>query len=93
MNCRSTLRRRCLGLRPPTSEGTRSTDPPTPAGELADVLAEGRRAGLTDEVELLGALYLRGEPVAEAARRLGVSPRTILNRRLAATERLRQVAA
>jgi hypothetical protein len=71
-----------------------SLDRPAHASrELADVLAEGRRAGLTDEVELLGALYLRGEPVAEAARRLGVSPRTILNRRLAATERLRQVAA
>lgn len=61
--------------------------------ELAEVLAEGRRAGLTDEVALLGALYLEGEPVAHAAERLGVSPRTILNRRLAATARLQEVAA
>lgn len=61
--------------------------------ELADVLAEGQRAGLTDEVALLAALYLEGEPVARAAERLGVSPRTILNRRLAATARLQHVAA
>ena len=61
--------------------------------ELAAVLAEGQRAGLTDEVALLGALYLEGEAVAAAAQRLGVSPRSILNRRIAATGRLREVAA
>ena len=72
----------------------RPLDRPTHASdELAQVLAEGRRAGLTEEVALLGALYLEGEAVGAAANRLGVSPRTILNRRLAATERLREVAA
>ena len=43
--------------------------------ELAAVLAEGQRAGLIDEVALLGALYLEGEAVGAAAARLGVSPR------------------
>jgi hypothetical protein len=65
-----------------------------PADELQAVLAAGREAGLSgDDVDLLHSLYLEAEPVQAAAARLGVTPRTILNRRLAATERLRRAAA
>jgi hypothetical protein len=64
------------------------------ADELAAVLAAGRDAGLSsDDMDLLHSLYLEAEPVQAAAARLGVTPRTILNRRLAATERLRRAAA
>ena len=65
-----------------------------PSDELADVLAQGRAAAVpTDDLDLLRSLYLEAEPVQEAARRLSVSPRTVLSRRLAATRRLRVVAA
>jgi hypothetical protein len=65
-----------------------------PSDELAHVLAQGRAAAVpTDDLDLLRSLYLEAEPVQEAARRLAVSPRTVLSRRLAATRRLRVVAA
>jgi hypothetical protein len=65
-----------------------------PSDELAHVLAQGRAAAVpSDDLDLLHRLYLEAEPVQEAARRLSVSPRTVLSRRLAATRRLRMVAA
>ena len=74
--------------------GGRPLDRPSHSSdELTHVLAEGRRAGLTEEVAPPRCALPRGEAVGAAAARLGVSPRTILNRRLAATERLREVAA
>ena len=65
-----------------------------PSDEIARVLAQGRAAAVpSDDLDLLRNLYLEAEPVQEAARRLSVSPRTVLSRRLAATRRLRVVAA
>lgn len=62
--------------------------------ELGELLELARAGGVTDDdVELLRALYLAGEPVHAVARRLAVSPRTVLNRRLAATARIREAAA
>ena len=58
------------------------------------MLAQGRAAAVpSDDLDLLRSLYLEAEPVQEAARRLAVSPRTVLSRRVAATRRLRVVAA
>jgi hypothetical protein len=61
--------------------------------ELATLLVECQGRDLpSDDVELLWSLYLDGEPVQAAARRLSVTPRTVLSRRVAATARLRAVA-
>jgi hypothetical protein len=67
---------------------------PHPSDELVEVLARGAEAALSrDDLDLLRRLYLASEPVADVARSLCVSPRTVLSRRRAATERLRKVAA
>jgi hypothetical protein len=64
-----------------------------PADELAEVLAAGREAGMPGEdLTLLRELYLDGRQSQDIARSLGVSPRTIYARRLAATARLAEVA-
>ena len=72
---------------PTTSRGTHPTSSRTcsPKASAAAVPS--------DDLDLLRSLYLDAEPVHEAARRLSVSPRTVLSRRLAATRRLRVVAA
>lgn len=89
--------RRCI---PPT----RSVDPQvvaevplaehcTPCEELADLLAEARRTGRADEddIVLVRQLLAIGSP-SQMAADLGVTPRTIRNRRDRVTYRLRQVA-
>jgi hypothetical protein len=65
-----------------------------PADELAALLAEGRSAGLDEsDLALLHDLVLGGHSVAEMARRLQVTPRTVYNRRVAVTARLAELAA
>jgi hypothetical protein len=56
-----------------------------PGEDVLSVLAAARNAGANpDGLRLLGELAVAGRSVGELAERYGVSPRTILNRRLAA---------
>jgi hypothetical protein len=56
-----------------------------PGEDVITVLAAARNAGANpDGLRLLGELTVAGRSVAELAESYGVSPRTILNRRLAA---------
>jgi hypothetical protein len=65
-----------------------------PGEELTELLTNASLVGLDPaDLELLRALYLDSEPVSSVAERLSVSPRTVLNRRRAATARLRDAAA
>ena len=67
---------------------------PHPAYQVAVLLNFGRRAGLPPEdARLLERLHLAGERVEDVARDLGVTARTVRNRRHAATQRLAVLAA
>jgi hypothetical protein len=56
-----------------------------PGEDVITVLADARNAGANpDGLRLLGELAVAGHSVGELAESYGVSPRTILNRRLAA---------
>lgn len=56
-----------------------------PGEEVIRVLGEARKAGANPEgLQLLGELSVGGRSVQDLAESYGVSPRTILNRRLAA---------
>jgi len=67
---------------------------PHPAYQVALLLNLGRRAGLPpDDARLLERLHLAGERVEDIARDLGVTTRTVRNRRHAATQRLAVLAA
>ena len=56
-----------------------------PVDEVVDMLAIGRAAGLPDhELQLLADLHVRGRRVEDLAAELGVTARTIRNRRHAA---------
>ncbi len=66
--------------------------PPTSPEELAALLREGRDDGMTDrDLAIVHGLVAAGSPSALAAE-LGVTPRTVRNRRDRATSRLRRVA-
>lgn len=62
--------------------------------EVAEVLDAGVRAGLpADDLGLVRRLYLEGRSTADVAAELGVTPRTVYNRKMAALARLAAVAS
>lgn len=64
------------------------------AEEVGELLATAAAHGVPrDELALVGALYLDRRPVADVARQLAVTPRTVYNRKMATVARLARIAA
>ena len=81
-----------VAVDPHTLEDTPASDEVAPCEELAELLADARRAGLaTTDLELVRDLVRIGSPSVVAAER-GVTPRTVRNHRDRATARLRRFA-
>jgi len=93
---RSRWRRRCAGERPIglTVELPHDDPADTPAQRLTDLFARATAAGIpADDLELIRRAVADEASTEELARELDVTPRTVRNRRVRVTDRLRQLAA
>jgi DNA-directed RNA polymerase specialized sigma24 family protein len=92
---RSRWRRRCASERPTglTLELPHDDPADTPAQLLADLFARAAAAGVPhDDLELIRRAVADGASTEQLARELDVTPRTVRNRRVRVTDRLRQLA-
>lgn len=92
---RRALRRRAdlRATAPDTFDELAAAGEPTPLDELVEVLSSARQAGLADdELDLVRRIVTSDRP-GDIATQLGVTERTIRNRRTRVVGRLRELAA